>query len=105
MATNPQGAQINIGLTDYAHNIAPDYQKIIEEADFIAPRVVTGGSVGNFVKFESKANFEALDAARAYNGPRRREPDGHGAFRAPSANRDADGDDVSASRSPRRTSR
>lgn len=72
MATNPQGAQVNIGLTDYAHNIAPDYQKIIEEADFIAPRVVTGGSVGNFVKFESKANFEALDAARAYNGPRRR---------------------------------
>lgn len=72
MANNPQGGQINVGLTDYAHQIIPDYSKIIAEADFIAPRVVTGGSVGNYPIFESKANFEAHEASRAYSGKRRR---------------------------------
>ncbi len=72
MATNPQGGTINVGLTNYAHQIYPDYSTILADADFIAPRVVTGASVGNFPKFDSKAAFAAADAARAYSGARRR---------------------------------
>lgn len=72
MATNPQGAQINVGLTNYAHQISPDYAQLLADADFLAPRVVAGGMVGNYPIFDTKMAFEKYITQRAYNGPRQR---------------------------------
>lgn len=72
MATNPQGAILNQGLTNYAFQIVPDYEAIMAEAFFMAPRVVTGAKKGDFSIFDSKQAFLSYDAARAIGGPRRR---------------------------------
>jgi hypothetical protein len=72
MATNPQGAVLNTALTDYALQIIPDYKAIMAEADFLAPRVVTGAKKGDFSIFDTKQAFLNYDAARAIGGPRRR---------------------------------
>jgi hypothetical protein len=72
MATNPQGAIVSTGLTEYAFSVYPDYQGILAEADFLAPRVVTGGKKGDFSIFDTKQAFLAYEAQRAIGGPRRR---------------------------------
>ena len=72
MATNPIGASLNKALTDYAVGIFQDYQSLMSDADFLAPRVVTGASVGNFAKFDEKQAFLAYDAQRAVGGSRTR---------------------------------
>lgn len=70
MATNPQGAAINVGLTNYAKTIVQDYATILADADFLAPRVVTGASGGTFAKFDSKQAFLSYDTERAVGGAR-----------------------------------
>lgn len=72
MATNPQGAVLSTALTQYAFSILPDYQGIMAEADFMAPRVVTGAKKGDFSIFDTKEAFLNYDAQRAVGGPRRR---------------------------------
>jgi len=72
MATNPQGAILSQGLTDYAFQIYPDYKNVLAEADFLAPRVITGAKKGSFSKFDTKQAFIAYDTQRSIGGPRRR---------------------------------
>jgi len=72
MATNPQGATLNHPLTDYAFQIVPDYEGIMAEAFFMAPRVVTGAKKGDFSIFDTKQAFLSYDTQRAIGGPRRR---------------------------------
>lgn len=72
MATNPQGAILSTGLTEYAFQIYPDYKAIIAEADFLAPRVVTGTKKGEFRKFDTKQAFLEYETQRAIGGARRR---------------------------------
>lgn len=72
MATNPNGGQINQGLTNYAFQIMPDFASIMADAKFLAPRVVTGAATGNFAKFDDKAAFMAYDASRSMGGARTR---------------------------------
>lgn len=72
MSTNPQGAVLSNALTQYAFSILPDFQGIMAEADFLAPRVVTGAKKGDFSVFDSKQAFLNYDAQRAIGGPRRR---------------------------------
>lgn len=72
MATNPQGAALSTALTQYAFSIAPDFNAIMAEANFVAPRVVTGALKGDFSKFDTKEAFLNYDARRAIGGPRMR---------------------------------
>lgn len=72
MATNPQGAVLSTALTEYAFSLVPDFKAIMAEADFLAPRVVTGAKKGDFSKFDTKQAFLNYDAQRAVGGPRRR---------------------------------
>jgi hypothetical protein len=72
MATNPQGAILSTGLTEYAFQIYPDYQKIVAEADFLAPRVITGAKKGSFAKYDTKQAFLDYETQRAIGGARRR---------------------------------
>jgi hypothetical protein len=72
MATNPQGAVLSTALTEYAFSIVPDFNAIMAEADFVAPRVVTGAKKGDFSIFDTKQAFLNYDAQRAIGGPRRR---------------------------------
>lgn len=72
MATNPQGAVLSTGLTDYALQILPDYNSIMAEADFLAPVVVTGAKKGDFSKFDTKQAFLEYETQRAIGGARRR---------------------------------
>ena len=72
MATNPQGAVLSTALTQYAFSISADYAGIMAEADFMAPRVVTGAKKGDFSVFDTKQAFLNYDAQRAVGGPRRR---------------------------------
>jgi len=72
MATNPQGAVLNQGLTNYAFQIVPDYDAIMAEAFFMAPRVVTGAKKGEFSIFDSKQAFLEYDSRRSLGGPRTR---------------------------------
>jgi hypothetical protein len=72
MSTNPQGAILSSGLTEYAFQIYPDYQKVLAQADFLAPRVVTGVKQGTFAKFDTKQAFLDYETQRALGGSRRR---------------------------------
>jgi hypothetical protein len=72
MATNPQGAVLSTALTQYAFAIVADFQAIMAEADFMAPRVVTGAKKGDFSVFDTKQAFLKYDAERAIGGARRR---------------------------------
>ena len=72
MATNPNGGHVNQGMTDYAAAIFQDYAPLMADADFLAPRVVTGASHGNFAKFDDKNAFMAYSANRAIGGSRTR---------------------------------
>ncbi len=72
MATNPTGAAVNAGLTQYAFGIFQDFASILADADFLAPRVITGAGVGQFSKFDSKQAFLVYDANRAIGGARQR---------------------------------
>ena len=65
MATNPQGAVLSTALTEYAFSIVPDFNAIMAEADFVAPRVVTGAKKGDFSIFDTKQAFLNYAAARA----------------------------------------
>jgi hypothetical protein len=72
MATNPQGAVLSTALTAYAFNLVADFQGILAETDFLAPRVVTGAKKGDFSIFDTKQAFLNYDAQRAIGGPRKR---------------------------------
>lgn len=72
MATNPTGAAVNAGLTQYAFGIFQDFNAILADADFLAPRVITGAGVGEFSKFDEKQAFLVYDAGRAIGGTRTR---------------------------------
>jgi hypothetical protein len=72
MATNPLGAILSTGLTEYAFSIYPDYKGILAEAEFLAPRVVTGAKKGEFAKFDTKMAFLEYQTQRAIGGARRR---------------------------------
>lgn len=72
MATNPIGALVHEGLTQYAFGIFSDYAGIMADADFLAPRVVTGAGIGEYAKFDSKQAFLVYDATRAVGGARTR---------------------------------
>jgi hypothetical protein len=72
MATNPQGAVLSTALTSYAFQIQADFAGIMAEADFMAPRVVTGAKKGDFSIFDTKQAFLNYDAQRAVGGPRKR---------------------------------
>lgn len=71
-STNPQGAVLSTALTQYAFSILPDFNGIMAEADFVAPRVVTGAKKGDFSIFDTKQAFLNYDAQRAIGGPRKR---------------------------------
>jgi hypothetical protein len=62
-------AQTNMRLTNYAQGISQDLSRKL--ADFIAPRVPTGGSYGQFKKFSDKNAFQVYDTARAMGGEAR----------------------------------
>jgi hypothetical protein len=72
MATNPQGAVLSTALTSYAFNLVADFNAILAESDFLAPRVVTGAKKGDFSIFDTKQAFLNYDAKRAVGGPRTR---------------------------------
>lgn len=72
MATNPLGWQTNEQLTSYATGILPDYAALFADADFIAPRVVTGQTKGEYAKFDDAQAFLAYSADRAVSGERQR---------------------------------
>jgi hypothetical protein len=72
MATNPQGAVLSTALTQYAFNLVADFNAILAECDFLAPRVVTGAKKGDFSIFDTKQAFLNYDAQRAIGGARRR---------------------------------
>jgi hypothetical protein len=72
MATNPQGAVLSTALTSYAFNLVADFNAILAESDFLAPRVVTGAKKGDFSIFDTKQAFLAYDAKRAIGGSRQR---------------------------------
>jgi len=72
MSTNPQGAVLSTGLTSYAFNLVADFDAIIQECDFLAPRVVTGAKKGDFSIFDTKQAFLNYDARRAVGGARTR---------------------------------
>lgn len=72
MSTNPQGAVLSTALTQYAFNLVADFQGILAETDFLAPRVVTGAKKGDFSIFDTKQAFLNYDAQRAIGGPRKR---------------------------------
>jgi len=72
MATNPVGGYVNQGLTDYAFAIFQDFNNLMADAQFVAPRVVTGAASGNFAKFDTKVAFLNYSANRAIGGGRTR---------------------------------
>lgn len=59
-------------LTNYARGIYPDLKPIIDLADKIAPRVLTGTATGDYNVFNDRQAFVAYDAARAIGGKARR---------------------------------
>jgi hypothetical protein len=62
-------SQVNTRLTNYAQGISQDLRRKL--ADFIAPRVATGGSYGQYKKFSDKNAFQVYDTARATSGEAR----------------------------------
>ncbi len=59
-------------LTQYARGIYPDLKPVIDLADKIAPRVLTGTATGDYNVFNDRQAFVAYDAARAIGGKARR---------------------------------
>lgn len=70
--TNPQGAALSQALTQYAFSIQADYQRVMDQANWMAPVVVTGARNGTFAIFDTKEAFLTYDTHRAVGGPRRR---------------------------------
>ncbi len=62
----------NEPLTQYARGIYPDLKPVIELADKIAPRVLTGTAQGEYNVFNDRQAFVAYDAARALGGKAKR---------------------------------
>jgi hypothetical protein len=65
-----QAASINRHLTNFASGLSQD--RTASLANFIAPIVVTGLAAGQFKRYSDKNDFQALDAARAIGGTRKR---------------------------------
>lgn len=59
-------------LTTYGRGIYPDLKPIIDLADKIAPRVLTGTATGDYNTFNDRQAFAAYDAVRAIGGNARR---------------------------------
>lgn len=59
--SNRTQASLNPTLTNYARGIAQDRPSAV--ADFIAPPVSVGASIGQFKKFNDKNAFQVLDTA------------------------------------------
>ena len=72
MATNPLGWQTDEQLTTYAQGILPDYAALHADADWLAPRVTTGSTQGQYAKFDDHQAFRTYNADRAVSGPRQR---------------------------------
>lgn len=62
----------NETLTTYGRGIYPDLKPIIDLADKIAPRVLTGTATGDYNVFNERQAFVAYDATRAIGGKARR---------------------------------
>lgn len=60
MSTRTQGS-LNPTLTNYAKGIAQDRASAV--AEFFAPTVPVGASIGQFKKFDDKNDFQVLDAS------------------------------------------
>jgi hypothetical protein len=60
MSTRTQGS-LNPTLTNYAKGIAQDRASAV--AEFIAPTVAVGASIGQFKKFDDKNAFQVIDAS------------------------------------------
>lgn len=60
MSTRTQGS-LNPTLTNYAKGIAQDRASAV--AEFIAPTVPVGASIGQFKRFDDKNAFQVLDAS------------------------------------------
>lgn len=58
---------INMTLTNYASGVAQDVISAI--AEFLAPSVPTGVSIGQYKEFSDKNAFQIYDTARAVGGP------------------------------------
>lgn len=72
MATNPSGAVVSQGLTEYAFGIAQDFKALDQDAEFLAPTVATGAAAGDFATFETSNAFVTYETQRAVGGDRRR---------------------------------
>lgn len=59
--SNRTQASLNPTLTNYARGIAQDRASAV--AEFIAPTVSVGASIGQFKKFDDKNAFQAIDAS------------------------------------------
>jgi len=67
MSTGRTGASLNRTLTNYAFGLAQDKASAL--AEFIAPTVPTGVSIGQYKKFNRKNAFAVYETARALGGP------------------------------------
>lgn len=65
-------ATINKALTSYARGLSAEYAKRNSLADWLAPVVETGASYGNYIEWSDKNSMQAINAARAIGGKRRR---------------------------------
>lgn len=59
--SNRTQASLNATLTNYARGIAQDRASAV--AEFLAPTVPIGASIGQFKKFDDKNAFQAIDAS------------------------------------------
>lgn len=59
-------ASINSMLTNYAQGLAQDMQSAL--AEFLAPTVEVGSTIGKFKKFNEKQDFQLYDTSRAIGG-------------------------------------
>ena len=63
-------ASANPILTNFATGLLPELGS--PAADFIAPRVIVGGTIGHYKKYDDKNQFQNVDTARAVGGTARR---------------------------------
>lgn len=66
MARSRQNASFNGRLHNYAYGLSQDLASSL--AEFLAPTVVTGASLGQFKKFDDKNAFQIYDTSRAIGG-------------------------------------
>lgn len=65
MANKARNVQVRADLTNYAFGIGQDLAPIIQVANLLAPTVPTGGTSGQFNKFDTTNDFKAYAEAVA----------------------------------------